>query len=243
MRFASAFLFIAVWFAPALSAVPGPPPPLPWFTEHIQLGAVDLPAGVSVEVVPISQPYRAADSIELRNTSSTRLYVLGQSSTDPRSAGISVKLPAGIGPLNVIADGKAYFWVERGQYGENAYFGWVRERAPSSDSVRLDCEGNRIVSDAGTVLGLKPLNPYDGDRPSTVAIPGPQDASLPLLYGTQDLKIPLTISYSLNEDYHKYQTSLIPDYIGPIELLSCLIIAVVVGAAFYWIIDAPRRRA
>ncbi len=228
MRLVSTVLLMLVLSTPGLFGLPAPVYPWPWFKEHLQLGLLDLPAGVRVELVPRDAPIADA-SIVIRNSSSTALYVIGQHGiADPGYVDIGRKFPPGIGPLNKIVDGHAYKWHMRLDGSSAAFdFAWIPEdNYDQSDAVWLDSYHNNCIgTDVGTVVQLKPLNQYGGHRPAHVDVPNPQTALLSLIYGTEVLSIPLTISYSLNQDYQPEPSSPFPDDPSPETVLSCLILA------------------
>lgn len=249
MRFVRAVLSIAILGAFGTSCAPAPAFPYPWFIEHIQLGPLDLPGGVSVELVPRDPPVvLSAENIVVRNSSSTALYVIGTHGiANPNYEGISVKLAPGIGPLNMIVDGQAFKWdLEFDDSKPSYYFTWVPEdNHNQSDSVWLDTYiGNVIGSDMGVVFRLKPLNQYGDQRPANVAVPEPQEAVLPLIYGIQELSIPLTISYSLSDAYQPAGAGSLSDYVSP-QMLPCLLIVglYLLGAWMIWHILGSVRRS
>jgi hypothetical protein len=246
MKFSFAVLSIVILGALGASCAPAQAYPFPWFTEHIQLGSMDLPRGVSVEYVTPPHERLSTKAIAVRNLSSTVLYVVGTHFVaNPSYEDISVKLAPGVGPLNKIVNGQAYKWNDRFDVTTSSdHFSWEgEENFKQSDSVWLGSDtDNRIASDEGTVVDLKPLNKYGGQRPPDVKIPNPQDALLPLVYGTQVLNIPITISYSLNKDYQPEEPSFFPDYI-PIsleDLLCFLIVPVIFGVGIIWFMGRAR---
>jgi hypothetical protein len=246
MNFPFAVLSIVMLGALGTSYAPAPPYPWPWFTEQVQLGTMDLPGGVSVEWLTPPHERLSTKAIVVRNTSSTVLYIVGTHFVaNPTYEDISVKLAPGVGPLNKIVDGQAYKWDDRFDASKSSdHFSWEgEENYKQSDSVWLYIGlYNQITSDEGTVVDLKPLNKYGGQRPPDVAIPDPQDALLPLIYGAQELSIPLTISYSLNKDYQPDESGYFPDelYLSP-EILCLSIVSMIFGVSLVWFINRAAR--
>ena len=85
---------------------------------------------------------------------------------------------------------------------------------------------NQISSGDGVITELQPLNQVDGNRPENVKIPESQAAILPILFGKEEIKVPITISYALNPDYHPFDPG--PDSAGDeiiyIPLIFCFVL-------------------
>jgi hypothetical protein len=248
MKFSFVVLSIVILGALGSSFASAPPYPYPWFTEHLQLGSLDLPRGVSVELATPPHSRLSTKSIVVRNSSSINLYVVGTHGIgDPNYEDISVKLAPGVGPLNKIVDGQAYKWNLRFDGSKSSdYFAWKGEdNYKQSDAVWLEINlDNRITSDEGTVLVLKPLNRYGGQRPPDVDIPDPQAALLSIIYGTQELSIPLTISYSLNNDYQPDGFRSLSDLISPQILPYLLIVGIYfLFAGIIWFTIRSERKS
>ncbi len=228
MRLAPALLLLALLGALGASCQAGAPYPFPWFTEHFQLGQLALPSGVGLQVEPDPDTGMAGQFIVLSNSSPTILFVIGEnySSDPPVYEDISVQLPSGTGPINKVAAGVAFKW-KLGLTGPNSgpVYTWrLEDNHHHYDSVWLFAGlYNRIASDSGTVLNLKPRNEYGGYRPTNAKAPYPQNAALGLIYGTQELRIPLTVSYTLNEAYHSPESGIFPDHVSTGTVVACSI--------------------
>ncbi len=246
MRSCSALLLIAILALLGVSSTTAPPFPYPWFIEHLQLGTVDLPDGVSIKLVPDDPPFPfpVGESIVVRNASSTTLYVIGKmgavGQAYARYEDIGVSLPPGSGPLHKIVNGQAYKWdAKEWNSATSSYqFGWLPEdNHGQGDAVWLfSGEENWIGTDAGTVVMLKALNNFGPGRPDGVRVPDPQSAVLPFVYGTRELNVPLTVSYSLNTlDYPLPDPS--SGFLPP-QVLACLGIPLLylAGAGILWFV-------
>jgi hypothetical protein len=79
---------------------------------------------------------------------------------------------------------------------------WTQGTIERRDAVLLSIGHNKLMSDQGDVVDLAPRNQTGDNRPENVQLPAPQTIQLPLVYGTQMLHVPITISYMLNPAYH-----------------------------------------
>ncbi len=246
MRLASALLLLALLGALGASCQAGAPYPYPWFTEHFQLGQLDLPSGVGVQVEPDPDTGMAGQFIVLSNSSPTILFVIGENyaSDPPVYEDIWVQLPSGTGPINKVVAGVAFKW-KLGLLSPNSgpQYAWrLEDNYHHTDSVWLFAGlYNRIASDSGTAVNLKPLNQYRGYRPANVKVPDPQDVALGLIYGTQELSIPLTVSYTLNEDYHSPGSGIFPEQVSTGTVLVCSIYGVALAMFVVWLAWQRRR--
>lgn len=171
-----------------------PPPPQFWFVEHFELKPFELPSGVSTSIV--NNDY-GQEYLVITNSSPVNLYVVGSRSDGGMNFDdINIEFSPGIGPLYKVVDGEAYFW--RNGWSQN---GLLLEEI---DSIWLHISWNSIRCENGNVLDLEPRNPDSNDRPADVIIPDPQEVLLPIIYGEEYIDIPITISYTLNEDYKPY---------------------------------------
>jgi hypothetical protein len=90
--------------------------------------------------------------------------------------------------------------------------------------------GNQINTDDALVVKLQPLNQFDGNRPRNVKIPDPQKTFLPIFYDQDEIKVPITIFYTLNLDYHPARFNIaiwisnwIEDHILSVSFVAILI--------------------
>lgn len=188
--FLSLFVFLVLPLQPLLA----PPPPIPWFIEHITVLPIDLPDGVTatVEVSP-----NDTENLAIRNTSSVELYILGRQS---RSAfpDIGVELSSDLVPLMKIIDGQVSFW-KNGVWSQNGLY------QEEIDTIWLRISDDALHCKEGRVLDFEIRNEYsydEADRPDDVKIPESQEVLLPVVYGKKLIYVPLEISYSLNLDYN-----------------------------------------
>jgi hypothetical protein len=189
-------LFLALTMLTLTSACEaGPPAPIPWFTEHMEIERVVLPKGVDVQVVLRNDPGAIHDFLVVTNTTPTPLYLTGEQWTGNTTFA---------GPVLKIVSGQGFYW---GPIFDNpnspARMGWKPENYYGRpDAVWLYIFTNRLSGGDSTILNLEPRNQFDGHRPANVDIPGPQTVLLPLVYGEQVINVPLKISYTLNTEYY-----------------------------------------
>jgi hypothetical protein len=226
VQFLTVVVLIAFLNNPSNSILLGSPAPSPWFIENVALEPFDLPSGVSITLVKNDVSKVPQEYIVIKNNSSTILYVAGTPDyRDPEFDTISLEFPPGIGPMYKVVNGQAYKWdFEFDNSGSEYHYAWLPDDDyERGDSIWLYVYGNQILSRIGMIANLEPLNQFDGDRPKDVKIPEPQKVLLPIIYGAGELKIPLTVSYSLNNDYRPYQPNYFPDSLGP-EMIFCFIL-------------------
>jgi hypothetical protein len=190
-----------------------PPPMHPWFTEHFTIGPGHLPEGVSADIVPNTTYNYPAEYLVITNNSETFLYLSAIESpytvpTGPQFVAPPVQLHSDGIPAFRIASGKAYVWdvVSREPPWQ---LGWepVDKYGPS-DSVRLYISGNSLTAQAyGNftyyLAEYEWHNKFDygGARPADVKLPAPHGIMLPIDYGDEEIVLPISISYTLNEHY------------------------------------------
>jgi hypothetical protein len=126
--------------------------------------------------------------------------------------------------LYKVVNGQAYKWHAKHVPSTDGYYhAWFKENG-REDSVWVYVYENQIRCETGTILVLEPRNQFGGDRPENVKIPESQEVVLPVIYGTKEIQIPLTVSYTLNNDYRPYRPNYFPDSLGP-EMISCFLLA------------------
>jgi hypothetical protein len=202
-------LFLVLTMLTLTSACePGPPPPIPWFTEHMEIEPVSLPEGVDVQVVLRTDTGVIHEYLVVTNTSPTPLYLTGEPMTGNTTfEPFSVELPASTGPVLKIVSGQAFYWGPILDTSNSpARMGWEPEESYGRpDAVWLYIFTNRLSGGGNVILNLEPRNQFDGHRPANVDIPGPQTVLLPLVYSEQIFNVPITISYTLNPGYYEYE--------------------------------------
>jgi hypothetical protein len=211
---------------PSNNILLGGPAPSPWFIEHVAVESVDLPSGVSASFVTDESGRPSHEFIVLKNASSTTLYVVGKPGEGHWQFDvISVDFPQGLGPVYKVVDGQAYIWsIIYNHPGSGYYFAWIKENI-RDDSVWLYVHENQVWSETGTILELDPRNLFDGDRPKDVKIPESQKVTLPIIYGTKEIQIPITISYTINPDYRSFSNNNSYDSLSP-EMIYCFILVI-----------------
>lgn len=191
------------------------PPSDEWFVEDFLIPPLDAPEGVTIRVVDGANDEwngYPRDSIEIRNSSSTPLYLLGRSYEAHGNPAfqyepLPVPIPKGRGPINKVVEHQAFHWgIDWEAIGntdvdmEDLRFEWITMEG-SGDAIRLNISYNRIDSGMGYVTDLEPLNQTGDHRPDMVTPPEPQSTELSLVYGTQLITVPVTVSYRINETY------------------------------------------
>jgi hypothetical protein len=179
----------------------------PWFIEHIAFEPVDLPSGVSIAFVTNESGRLSTEFIVFKNTSSTPLLVIGQPEDDySEFDATSFEFPPGTGPLYKVVNGQAYVWrIKYNHPGSGYYYAWFKE-GERDDSIWLYVNANQIRCQNAVIFDLEPRNQYGGDRPKNVQIPASQHILLSVIYGSERIEIPITISYTLNEEYRSFKS-------------------------------------
>jgi hypothetical protein len=172
-----------------------PVPPTPWFTEHLTPGKVALPPGVSLGPTD-------SQTIVVLNSSSTPLYVIGELYTANKEyEKLAVAFPSNTGPLHKLMDGQVFTWrsvtVDPDQ---PPVLAWDNEPS-TTDRLKITVWFEDVSAGRGRVARVQRRNQTGNNRPSNVAVPPPQQTELTLVYGDQQLTVPLTISYVLNQAY------------------------------------------
>src|SRR6266511_1574277 len=178
----------------------------PWFIEHIAFESVDLPAGVSVSFVTDSTA-RPFEFIVFRNSSSIPLLVVAKPQDNyAEFEATPFEYPPGTGPLYKVIDDQAYIWRAKYEHpGSGFYYAWFKE-TERDDSIWLFVYDNTIWCQNAILSELEPRNQFGGDRPKDVAIPEPQQVIVPIVYGSDQIEIPISVSYTLNEEYRSFES-------------------------------------
>jgi hypothetical protein len=200
---------------PNNSSFVGQLPPSPWFNEHVELKPFELPPRVSISVVKNKDTKVPQEYLVIKNDSSTVLYIVEKPFTAMEFDELSTGLPEGTGLLHKIVNGQAYEWdSEWDESSSSYYYAWFPAEYGRENSIWVYVYGNQIESGDGLIAKLEPRNQFDGDRPENVEIPEPQDAILPILYGDEEITIPITVSYTLNPDYRPFDPNIGSDDFG-----------------------------
>jgi hypothetical protein len=208
-------MIFAFLIRPNHSSFVGQLPPSPWFNEHVTLRPFELPSGVSISLAKNEYSKVPLEYLVIENDSSTVLYIVEKPFTAIEFDELSAGLPDGTGLLHKIVNGKAYQWdSEWDESSSSYYYAWFPVKFGRENSLWVYVYGNQIESRDGLIAKLEPRNQFDGDRPENVEIPQPQDAILPILYGDEEIKIPITVSYSLNPDYGSFDPNVGSDDFG-----------------------------
>jgi hypothetical protein len=248
MRILNVIMLITCLTFPFGRLLFSPPAPSPWFIERVELEPFDLPSGVSIALVKNESSKVPKEYIVIKNNSSIPLHVAGTPDFccvkfDETSTGF----PPGIGLIYKVVDGQAYKWDSEWGY-DGSELSYIYDWFPDADyerndSIWLYVYGNQIRSRIGKIVDLAPLNQFDGNRPEDVKIPEPQKALLPIIYGDDKMDIPLTVSYTLNDDYRPYRTPLFSESFYS-EMISCFVVACLMAfilLALWFAISIARR--
>jgi hypothetical protein len=226
---------------PTISLACSPALPDPWFTERISVASANLPSDVGVRIVQINRYGLAQDSIEITNGSPTPLYIIGTPWTAITTfEPVPLTLPAGVVPTHKIVSHQAVTWRPIDDTSQTqARMGWTQATSDRKDAVLLEIQHDTLQSDQADIIDLVPRNRTGDDRPANVRVPDPQQIAFPLIYGTQLLQVPITVSYLLNPTYKPDSvarsrtacTSSLPVILG----VSMLAVVVCIVAGVGWI--------
>ena len=216
-----------------LSGCGGDPPPLqPWFIEHFTVGQSTLPDGVSVEVIPNTTFRLPSEYLSVTNTSPTFLYLTTieppySVPTGPQFEAPPVQLPAHGIPVFRVASGQTAVW-DVTSTNPPWKFGWKPvevEGYDSSDALRLYISRDNLAPASYeyysyNIARFDSRNTFDygGERPPNILIPAPHTIVLPMVYGTSEIDVPLTISYILNEAYETHKD------VGPLLIFTGIVL-------------------
>jgi hypothetical protein len=178
----------------------------PWFIEHIAFESVNLPYGVSTSFVT-DESAHPIEFIVFKNISSTPLLVVGKPQDNYTEFDITpFEFPSGTGPLYKVVNGQAYVWrIKYNHPGTGYYYAWFKE-SERDDSIWLYVNANQVWVQDAVIFDLEPRNQYGGDRPKDVQIPASQHICLSVIYGSERIDVPITISYTLNEEYRSFES-------------------------------------
>lgn len=176
----------------------------PWFIEHIAFEPIDLPSGVKILFVT-DESARPFEFIVFKNISSVPLIIVGTPQGNYTEFDtVPFEFPLGTGPLYKVVDGQAYIWQMKSNNQETGYhYAWYKE-SERDDSIWLYVSDNQIRCQNATISYLEIRNHHGGDRPKDVTVPDPQYLVLPLIYGSEQIEIQITISYTLNYEYQSF---------------------------------------
>lgn len=190
---------------PIVSYACSPAPPDPWFTEQIAVTSANLPSGVNIRVIAITRYGLTREYIEITNSSSTPLYIIGTPWTGGNTfAPLALALPPGVGPTHKVLNQRAFTWRPVFDTPQSkARMDWEQGTIERPDAVLLSIGHNTLMSDQGNVVELAPRNKTGDNRPADAQLPTPQTVRVPLVYGAQMLHVPTTVSYILNPAYEQ----------------------------------------
>jgi hypothetical protein len=244
----SAWLLILTFSRPSAIAACTPVPPTPWFREQLTLEPFPLPAGITIKTT--------ATTIQIGNTSTTPLYLLGMRPDEREDVVHPYALPAELVPLHKVVAGASFDW--RRDFDPHTpvpTIGWFPSYDTPSETINLSVFQDRIFSWHATVLALEPRNRIGDKRPANPDLPRPQQMILTLVYGTEVLRVPMMISYLASSEYdpesvskarHACQGAVGGELWSIVNTLGMLVVFIGVGcspvivlAAF---LDRRRRR-
>ena len=219
-----------------ITSCTSPPPPIPWFNEHLRIEEADFPQGVSfiINREEVSDYIDFNEYLVVTNTSDTPIFFPVVSSWGGSLDELEQSCPMGNLCLKVVS-GQAWEW-DTLNLDPPWEYGWTLvDEFGQSDQLELDLSGRAFGNWTYTVLLVDLHNEFDfGDlkRPDTVSIPPPQSFELPYIYGSEELNISLTVSYSLNLSYSNYEpldySGVLATCIGGIIFLTLLIVIALV---------------
>jgi hypothetical protein len=217
MRTLSQVTCYLIWFStlvtcfirlPTILPACAPRPPDPWFTERITIVPANLPPGVGVRIIQMTRDDSTSDYVEITNSSSTTLYVIGKPWSPNRIlVSVPLTLPAGVGPTHKIVNQQVFTWQPYAGTPQ-AYPVTGNQR---TDAVFLKINDNILQSDEAAVIDLAPHNRTGDARPADVRLPDAQTVTFPLIYGTQLIQVPISVSYMLNPSYRPNSVASPPD--------------------------------
>lgn len=171
-----------------------PADPTPWFREQLSVERRSFPPGVTVA--------STGTHIQIGNQSSIPLYLVSTSTETMPLPDQLDSLPPGRIIWHKIVDGRSFTWEREYEHTRaSSSWSWAAVSGTPSSHIRLSVYRNLFHSQTTTIQPLDPRNPYDEVRPSTPVIPAAQMISVTLLYGKQEINVPVTIRYQLNPDY------------------------------------------
>lgn len=178
---------------PSVAACPFRPPRL--YNTSTTFHIPPLPAGIAVEET-VGEPAPAlTKKLRITNTTSIPLYIIGE--LEPGNHDVeplTPQFPAGRGPILKIVDGRAWEWANPHATGQDQ---WIWR--PLDSQLRLDVGFDMISMDQHTIAVFP--DPMGEGRPANVTPPPPETIELSLVYGTQLIPIPMTVTYTLNPAY------------------------------------------
>jgi hypothetical protein len=182
------FLFCLV--APQTLFAGGVPQPPAWFVTRLSLVSPTLPDGIDIQ--------SSGESLVIRNTSSTPLYLLRFFPTAQtlETADLSIGLPPAMGTTMKIANDHLWYWEDRQKV-------W---QITSQRIIQLS------VYDAMDYFPTLHMDTTSNlDRPPQVQLPLPQYASLHGLFGTDFIALPIVLRHELNPAYDRQVQEFIHD--------------------------------
>jgi hypothetical protein len=212
-----------------------------WFAEIFSADPRALPAGV--EIVPLPAESNGDSGLEIRNTSDTPLYLLWDSVSYGREWGTRPlppdiaddQLPPGTVAFQKAQFGQAFTWVTNVCTGDTCDPRWLEMRLNSGITV----DRRTMYS---VVSGLENRNKVEfgveGEpRPANIRLPDSQHSSLTLMYGTDSVTVPITLTYGINPKYEEVRASIQAGqwiWLGIAVVFLGVLLAMMIG--FVWVI-------
>jgi len=219
-----------------ITSCTSPPPLIPWFNEHLQIEEAVFPKGVnfSINREEVSDYIDFNEYSVVSNTSDTPIFFSAVSFWGGSLDKLGQSCPMENLCLKVVS-GQAWKW-DTLNFDPPWEYGWTLvDEYDQYDPLELNLSGSHFGNSDYTILLIDLRNEFDyGDtkRPDTVSIPPPQSFELPYIYGSDELDITLTVSYSINLSYSNYEpndySGIVMICIGGIILLALLIVIALV---------------
>jgi hypothetical protein len=219
----------------------GPPAPTPWFNEHLLLYDTPTPAGVQFSVAKdySNKGVDFTDHLVIVNTASTPLLL---EALPPPEGGYYREIAC---PRNLCLkaeSGQAFEW-RTPLFEPEAKPSWqpadpYDEEAP----LALYVTGRSLGNGNYTVLWLDLRNEFSSDRPPDVEVPEPQQLSLKYLYGSEEMVLPITVTYSLNHSYSPLKPLSPWIFVAPV-ILAAVLLLILLAALFNHLLSFLQKRA
>jgi hypothetical protein len=172
-----------------------------WFTEVMTVNQQHLPQGVRLDVV---NPNQTTEYIQITNSSSTPLYIIAKPylQVNHQFEPMPIAYPPHTGPLHKVVANQVFTWKSVEDVKQQGrHWQWEKESRSPTDTILLSIVLESLTVSGGTVVNLAPRNQSGDNRPANPPLPPDQQIQIPLVYGSQPISIPVTISYDLNTAY------------------------------------------
>ena len=165
--------------------------PDPWFSYRIDFDESTLPAGV--EFITKNEYVERTEygKFSLKNNGSTPLYLVEvQDTSKPIYNYPNSELPNRVIPGYKLFDGKAFYYTTYPFMYTNA--GGIN----NSGAYELNIDKYKLDR-----MGVKVVDVYKDDRPSSAEPPSAQEFSITAYYDGKPIQIGETIDYAINKNY------------------------------------------